>query len=71
MSPQITIGNEVAVKDGRQVGPRWPGALPSSQGSRFVLDVCGVAAFIGRGPLSLFGYTTPISNLRRAEVTSR
>lgn len=70
----MPIGNddEVTIKDPRQVSgysPFYASSVPS--GPWFVVEVCGVAARIAASPLSLFVRTTPLSNLRRAEVDAR
>lgn len=70
MNAAITVDDEVVVRDPKQLGPLWPpSAVPTAEavaGLWFIRSVSGVAAFIVRGPLSVIGYTTPLSNLRRA-----
>ena len=76
MSTPIIVGDEVTVRDSRQLSPGLPISLDLAErpwiailGSWFVVDVCGVAARIKRSPLASIEIVTPLSNLRRTEAT--
>jgi hypothetical protein len=74
VSAPIALDDEVVVRDPRQCGPlNQQGFAPIdprwTEWTWFVVDVCGVAATIARSPLATITAVTPVSNLRRAEVT--
>lgn len=69
MSAPIAIGDEVAVRDPRQLSSDWDWYYISARGPWFLTAVEGVAACIVQSPLSHIAITTPLSNLRRTGVT--
>lgn len=69
-TPPIAAGDEVEVHDPRQLtfefnGVKLAHGVEHGRGVWFVLEVRGVAARLGRSPLSLICVVTPLSNLRR------
>lgn len=69
-APALAAGDEVEARDLRQLtfefnGVKLAHGVEHGRGVWFVLEVRGVAARLGRSPLSLICVVTPLSNLRR------
>lgn len=69
-APALAVGDEVEARDLRQLtfefmGTKLAHGVEHGRGTWFVLEVRGVAARLGRSPLSLVCVVTPLSNLRR------
>ena len=69
-APALAVGDEVEARDPRQLTFEFDGiklahGVERGRGVWFVLEVRGVAARLGRSPLSLVCVVTPLSNLRR------
>lgn len=66
MTPPLMPGDQVTVKDDRQLP--YPVRPHLADGVWFVCEIRGIAAWIAREPRSYTKHATPLSNLRRAEV---